>query len=57
MLTRMTKTHQKSPSEPPKRRDRREGADGADLERNTVALPSDVAGSGTVDRLGEKARD
>lgn len=57
MLDGMTETPQKSPSEPPERSDRNEGSDSADLERDTIALPSLVAGSGTLDRLVETARD
>ena len=48
---------QKSPSEPLDRPDRHERDDGADIERDTIALPSHVAGSGTLDRLVETARD
>ena len=47
----------KSPSEPPERPDRHERDDSADTERDTIALPSHVAGSGTLDRLVETARD
>jgi integrase len=57
MLTGMTETQQKSPSEPPERPDRHERDDSADMERDTIALPSHVAGSGTLDRLVETARD
>ena len=57
MLRGMTKTHQKSPSEPLERRDRHERDDSADMDRDTIALPSHVAGSGTLDRLVETARD
>ncbi|OZA18455.1 MAG: integrase, partial [Rhodobacterales bacterium 17-64-5] len=46
-----------SPSEPPERPDRHERDDSADTERDTIALPSHVAGSGTLDRLVETARD
>lgn len=53
----MTETHQKSPSEPLERPDRHERDDSADMERDTIALPSHVAGSGTLDRLVETARD
>jgi integrase len=53
----MTETPEKSPSEPPERPDRHEGDDSADMERDTIALPSHVAGSGTLDRLVETARD
>ena len=57
MLPSMTETQQKSPSEPPERPDRHERDDSADMERDTIALPSHVAGSGTLDRLVETARD
>ncbi len=57
MLDGMTETPEKSPSEPPERPDRHERADSADMERDTIALPSHVAGSGTLDRLVETARD
>jgi len=57
MLRGMTETPEKSPSEPPKRPDRHERDDSADMERDTIALPSHVAGSGTLDRLVETARD
>jgi integrase len=53
----MDETPEKSPSEPPERPDRHEGDEGADLERDTIALPSHVAGSGALDRLVETARD
>ncbi len=56
MLDNMTETPEKSPSEPPQRPDRHEGDDSADMERDTIALPSHVAGSGTLDRLVETAR-
>ena len=57
MLDGMTETPEKSPSEPPERPDRHERADSADKERDTIALPSHVAGSGTLDRLVETAQD
>ena len=57
MLTGMTETPEKSPSEPLDRPDRHERDGGADIERDTIALPSHVAGSGTLDRLVETARD
>ena len=53
----MTEMPEKSPSEPPERPDRHERDDSADTERDTIALPSHVAGSGTLDRLVETARD
>lgn len=40
----------------PERPDRHERDDSADTERDTIALPSHVAGSGTLDRLVETAR-
>lgn len=57
MLGGMDKTLEKSPSEPPERLGRHEGDDSADMERGTIALPSHVAGSGTLDRLVETAQD
>jgi integrase len=57
MLTGMTETPEKSLSEPPERPNRHEGDNIADTERDTIALPSHVAGSGTLDRLVETARD
>jgi integrase len=57
MLSGMTETPEKSPSEPPERPDRYEQGDSADLERNSIALPSHVAGSGALDRLVETAQD
>ncbi len=57
MLDGMTKTPKKSPSEHPERPNRYERDDSADMERDTIALPSHVAGSGTLDRLVETARD
>jgi len=57
MLRSMAETHQKSPLSPPQRLDRHERDDSADLERDTIALPSHVAGSGTLERLVETARD
>jgi integrase len=57
MLTGMTETPEKSPSELPERPGLDERDDSAVLERDTVALPFHVAGSGTLDRLVETARD
>jgi len=57
MLDGMTETPKKSPSEHPERPDRHERDNSADMERDTIALPSHVAGSGTLDRLVETARD
>lgn len=57
MLSGMTETPEKSHSEPPERPDRHERDDRADMERDTIALPTHVAGSGTLDRLVETARD
>jgi len=53
----MTETPEKSPLEPPELPDRQEGDDSADPERDTIALPSHIAGSATLDRLIEAARD
>jgi integrase len=57
MLKGMTEIPEKSPSDPPERPDPHAGDDSADMERDTIALPSHVAGSGTLDRLVETARD
>jgi integrase len=57
MLDGMTETPKKSPSEHPERPDRHERDDSVAMERDTIALPSHVAGSGTLDRLVEAARD
>ena len=57
MLRSMAETHQKSPSDPPEHSDRHERDASADMERDTIALPSHVAGSGALDRLVETARD
>lgn len=57
MLRGMTETPEKSPSEPLERPDRHERDESVDMERDTIALPSHVAGSGTLDRLVETARD
>ena len=53
----MTETPKKPPSEHPERPDHHERDDSADMERDMIALPSHVAGSGTLDRLVETARD
>jgi len=53
----MTKTHRKSPSEPPERPDPREGDECADPLRGAITLPAEIAGSGALDRLVETARD
>ena len=53
----MQETSEKSPPEPPDRPGLHERDDSADLARGTIALPSHVAGSGTLDRLVETARD
>lgn len=54
MLSSMQKTHQKSPSDSPHtpKDGQSTGSDGS-----TLALPTHVAGSGTLDRLVETARD
>jgi integrase len=57
MLGDMTETHRKSPSEPPERPDPREGDKSADPLRAAITLPAEIAGSGTLDRLVETARD
>ena len=53
----MTETPETSPSDPPEHPDRHERDDSADPGRDTIALPSHVAGSGALDRLVETARD
>jgi integrase len=53
----MIETPEKSPSDPLERPGRHERDDSADMERDTIALPSHIAGSGTLDRLVETARD
>jgi hypothetical protein len=40
----------------PERPNRHEGDDSADMKRDTITLPSRVAGSGTLDRLIETAQ-
>jgi integrase len=57
MLQIMSETAEKSLSEPRERPDRHEGDDSADRERETITLPSHVAGSGALDRLVQTARD
>jgi integrase len=52
----MNEMPENSPSEPPERPNRHEGDDSADMERDTITLPSLVAGSGTLDRLIETAQ-
>jgi integrase len=53
----MTETPEKSPSDPPERPDLQEGDESAVLARDAIAAPSHLAGSGTLDRLVETARD
>lgn len=57
MLPSMAETHQKSPSEQPERPDPNEWDESVTAEDGAFALPSHVAGSGTLDRLVETARD
>lgn len=57
MLPSMAETHQKSPSEQPTRPDPNEWDESVAAEDRTFALPSHVAGSGTLDRLVKTARD
>jgi integrase len=52
----MNEMPENSPSEPPERPNRHEGDDSADMERDTITLPSLVAGSGALDRLIETAQ-
>ena len=51
MLKRMTELPETSPPDPPDRTDPHEG------DESAIALPSHVAGSGTLDRLLDTARD
>ena len=53
----MTETHQKSPSDPPGQSDPNERDESVAPADGTLALPSHIAGSGTLDRLVETARD
>ncbi len=53
----MAETHGKPHSQPPERPDPCEEGGGVDLAGSAYALPSHVAGSGTLDRLVETARD
>ena len=57
MLEAMQETSGKSPSEPTDRHDLHEGDDNVTPDSGAIALPSHVAGSGTLDRLVETARD
>ena len=57
MITRMTETPEKLLSDPREGPDRHERDDSADLARNTISLPSSLAGSSTLDRLVETARN
>ena len=56
MLRGMTETPEKSPSGQPKDADPHEQDESADPLRGAITLPSQVAGSGTLDRLVETAR-
>ena len=53
----MTETHQKSPTDPPEHPDPNERDESVAPEDGALALPSHIAGSGTLDRLVETARD
>ena len=57
MLSGMTETHQKSPSDPPGQSDPNERDESVAPADGALALPSHIAGSGTLDRLVETARD
>ena len=57
MLKAMTKTHQRSPSDPPEHSDPNERDESVAPKDGVFALPSHIAGSGTLDRLVETARD
>ena len=53
----MTETHRKSPSDPPGHSGPNERDESVAPEDGALALPSHIAGSGTLDRLVETARD
>ncbi len=53
----MTETHQKSPSDPPEHSDPNEPDESVAPQDGAPSLPSHIAGSGTLDRLVETARD
>lgn len=53
----MTETHQKSPIDPLEPSDPNERDESVAPEDGALALPSHIAGSGTLDRLVETARD
>lgn len=57
MLRSMAETHQESPIDPPERSDPNERDESVAPEDGALALPSHIAGSGTLDRLVETARD
>jgi integrase len=57
MLGNMTETPEKAMAKPPERPDRHESDGSAATGRDTIALPSHIAVSGTLDRLVETARD
>jgi integrase len=53
----MLEMTEKSPSDPKERPDPREGDDSAASTDSALSLPAHIAGSGTLDRLVETARD
>lgn len=53
----MIETHQKSPSDPPEHSDPNERGESVAPEDGALTLPAHIAGSGTLDRLVETARD
>jgi len=57
MLRSMAETHQKSLIDPPEHSDPNERDESVAPEDGALALPSHIAGSGTLDRLVETARD
>lgn len=57
MVQGMTETPEKSPSDAAERPGLHEGVESADRGRDTIALPTQVAGSGMLDRLVDTARD
>ncbi len=57
MLRSMTETQQKSPIDPPEPFDPNERDDSVAPQDGALSLPAHIAGSGTLDRLVETARD
>ena len=57
MLSSLSETPEKSPSEPPDGVDPHEGDESPVSDGSALALPSHIAGSGAMERLVETARD